>query len=173
MLRFALFVIVIGTLIGAMMPSGYRSASSNERTEHRGGERLMAKQTGLQATADGPGVILERDRDGHFYAEVEVNGTPVRFLVDTGASGIALARKDAERVAVPLAPGQSDTVVGRGASGEVTGQFVTLDHVALGATEVREARAVMLDGGEQSLLGQSFLNEFDSVEIHGDRMILR
>lgn len=179
MLRFAVMILVFGTMIGALMPSSPRRASSattdgpdrdhffiGPEFSHGGGRAASFESTSA-------GVTLERNDDGHFYADAEVNGTPVHFLIDTGATGIALTRGDAERAAVPLDIGDSDTVIGHGASGDITGQFVTLDRVSLGSTEVRDARAVMLDGGDQSLLGQSFLSEFGSVEIHGDTMVLR
>ena len=53
------------------------------------------------------------------------------------------------------------------------GEWVTLDSVSLGQEEAKNVPAVILDGGQQSLLGQSFLQQFDTVEIKGDRMILR
>ncbi|MFL6735263.1 MAG: TIGR02281 family clan AA aspartic protease [Sphingomicrobium sp.] len=120
----------------------------------------------------GTGVVtLDRNSDGHFYADAQVNGTPVHFLVDTGATGIALTAEDARRASVPL--GASDEVVGMGAGGELRGQFVWLDRVNLGIKEVRGARAAVIEGGDLSLLGQSFLSEFGSVSIEGDRMVLR
>ena len=64
-------------------------------------------------------------------------------------------------------------VVAEGASGDVKGEWVTLDSVSLGQEEAKKVPAVILDGGQQSLLGQTFLQQFDTVEIKGDRMILR
>ena len=117
-------------------------------------------------------VELKREPDGHFYADVEINNMPVRILVDTGASGIALTREDARRAGLPVSVGMFD-VVGEGASGDVKGEYAMLDTVRLGKETARQVPAIILDGGNQSLLGQSFLREFDTVEIKGDRMILR
>ena len=50
---------------------------------------------------------------------------------------------------------------------------ITLDRVSLGPKEVRGMRAAVIDGGDQSLLGQSFLSQFASVSIEGDTMVLR
>jgi aspartyl protease family protein len=64
-------------------------------------------------------------------------------------------------------------IVAEGASGDVKGEWVTLDSVKLGQQEAKQVPAVILDGGQQSLLGQSFLQQFTTVEIKGDRMLLR
>ena len=64
-------------------------------------------------------------------------------------------------------------VVGQGASGDVHGEIVSLERVALGSTEAKDVGAVVLDEGQMSLLGQSFLSKFKSVEIKGDKMVLR
>lgn len=117
-------------------------------------------------------VRLERRPDGHFYARVRVNYTTVDFMVDTGASGIALSTADARRANVDF--DRSDfEIVGEGASGAVKGQRVLLDSVKLGPERATQVPAVVLDGGDQSLLGQSFLDRFGSVEIRGDTMTLR
>lgn len=117
-------------------------------------------------------VTLSRQADGHFYADVQINGTPIRMLVDTGASGLALSRADARRAGLGISIGMPD-VVGQGAGGAVKGEYVTLDRVSLGGASAEAVPAVVLDGGGQSLLGQSFLGRFASVEIKGDRMVLR
>jgi aspartyl protease family protein len=117
-------------------------------------------------------VELKRQPDGHFYADVEINNMPIHILVDTGASGIALSRNDARRAGLTVAVGMFD-VVGEGAGGDVKGEFVTLDTVRLGKQTARQIPAVILDGGEQSLLGQSFLRRFQTVEIKNDRLLLR
>ena len=117
-------------------------------------------------------VELERSSDGHFYADVQINGASVRMLVDTGASGIALSREAARSAGVATSIGMND-VVGQGASGDVRGEWVKLDDVTLGHKSVDGLEAVVLNGGETSLLGQQFLSKFESVEIRDDRMVLR
>jgi aspartyl protease family protein len=123
--------------------------------------------------ADALEVVLERKSDGHFYATAEVNGRPIRFLVDTGASAIALTADDARALGFGWTPAEL-AVVGRGASGEVTGKIVELHHVRLGGKETWNMRAAIIPEGLQvSLLGQNFLSGIGSVRIAGDRMVLR
>jgi aspartyl protease family protein len=117
-------------------------------------------------------VTLPRAADGHFYAEVQVNGMPIKFMVDTGATAIALSREDAQRAFIAIDPAM-DEIIGSGASGAVKGQLVRLERVSLGPAEVRDMEAAVLAGGKQSLLGQSFLSKFNSVTIEGNRMVLR
>ncbi|MFL6759922.1 TIGR02281 family clan AA aspartic protease [Sphingomonas sp.] len=123
------------------------------------------------SSADGS-VALDRAADGHFYAEVRINGNPIHMLVDTGATEIALSRDDARSAGLATSiamPG----VVGEGADGAVHGEFARLDRVELGPLSAEGLDAVVLSSGSQSLLGQSFLSKFASVQIEGDRMILR
>ncbi len=115
---------------------------------------------------------LPRAADGHFYADATVNGASLEFLVDTGASVIALTGADARAAglfwsAADVAP------VARGASGPVHGVEVSLDRVTLGGHEARNVRAVIVpDGLAVSLLGQSFLTTIQPVRIEDDRMVL-
>lgn len=117
-------------------------------------------------------VALDRQPDGHFYADVRINGSSVHMLIDTGASGIALSRDDARTAGLATSIGMPD-VVGEGADGEVHGEYVKLDRVELGPLNASGLDAVVLNTGQQSLLGQSFLSKFASVQIEGDRMVLR
>jgi aspartyl protease family protein len=117
-------------------------------------------------------LTLERSGNGHFYADVAINGTPVHMLVDTGASGIALSRDDARSAGVATSIGMND-VVGQGADGAVRGEWIQLDRVELGPVSATGLPAIVLNSGEQSLLGQAFLGKFAAVEIHGDTMVLR
>jgi clan AA aspartic protease (TIGR02281 family) len=64
-------------------------------------------------------------------------------------------------------------IVGEGADGAVHGEVVTLERVELGPLSASGLNAVVLNSGQQSLLGQSFLEKFSSVQIEGDRMVLR
>lgn len=182
MTRLVVIMLVLGTLIGVMMPSGSPSSSNNvaadgadssdsrseDDRESSSGERKNSGDGFVSANS----IRLERKDDGHFYAKVQVNGANVNFMVDTGASGIALSTSDARRAGLQFSKSEFE-VVGRGASGPVEGKYVTLDRVRLGNKSVEDTEAVILDGGDQSLLGQSFLQQFGSVEIKGDTMVLR
>jgi aspartyl protease family protein len=172
MLRLAIFIIFAATLLGALMPSGTPS-SDDQRSETIRVNPLEQSGRSDQSSDFGSGTItLERSFDGHFYADAQVNGATVHFLVDTGASGIALAADDARRAGLAFDSNRAE-VIGSGASGEVLGHFIRLNRVELGLNSVSDTPAVILDGGDRSLLGQSFLSKFDSVEVHGDTMVLR
>ncbi|MEO7540560.1 MAG: TIGR02281 family clan AA aspartic protease [Sphingomicrobium sp.] len=121
---------------------------------------------------DGNAVALDRSDDGHFYADVEINGTSVRMLVDTGASGVALSREAARSAGIATSIGMND-VIGEGADGAVHGEGVTIEHMRLGEASADGVNAVVLDAGGMSLLGQDFLKRFSSVEIRDNRMVLR
>jgi aspartyl protease family protein len=117
-------------------------------------------------------VILDRREDGHFYATADVSGKPVLFLVDTGASIIALTGKDARALGLSWDERELK-VVGRGVSGDVYGTDITLDKVAVGDVEFRNLRASIIpEGLDISLLGQNFLGRAKTVSINGDRMTI-
>lgn len=172
MLRLAIVIIFVATVIGALMPSSL-SAPDDGRPKAVQVAELDEHESGSQDDEAGSGsVTLDRAFDGHFYADARVNGATIHFLVDTGASGIALTADDARRAGLGFNPTDAE-VIGSGASGAVMGHWVKLNRVELGLKSVSDAPAVILAGGDRSLLGQSFLAEFNSVEVHGDRMVLR
>jgi aspartyl protease family protein len=117
-------------------------------------------------------VTLERNSDRHFYADANVNGQSVHFLVDTGASEIALTEEDARKVGIEVDP-QKYELVGQGASGMVRGQYVELDKVDLGGIRQSSAKAVVVQGASVSLLGQPFLENVDEIVIRKGEMTLR
>jgi aspartyl protease family protein len=122
-------------------------------------------------TASGNDLVLDRRGDGHFYANVEINGTPIEMMVDTGASGVALSQDDARRAGIATSIGMND-YVGDGASGMVYGDMVSIERLRFGKVEMTGLSGAVLRGGEMSLLGQDVLRQFDKVEIEGDRMVL-
>lgn len=113
---------------------------------------------------------LSRSPDGHFYAEAQVNGARIRFMVDTGASVVALTPADARRAGIAL---PDERARARGAGGEIEVIPVTIERLAIGPLEARDVRGAVADGLPVSLLGQSFLGQVGSVEIRGDVMVLR
>ena len=174
-----LFIIVVGVLSSGLSNCGGRvetaadGAGKVNRLDSADLARIRARSSDEDtSSAFGDSLALHREADGHFYADTEINGAVIRMLVDTGATAIALSRDDARRAGVGISIGMPN-VVGQGASGEVKGEFVTLGRVSLGGKTAESMPAVVLDGGDKSLLGQTFLSRFASVEIHGDTMVLR
>jgi aspartyl protease family protein len=103
--------------------------------------------------------------DGHFYLTLEVNDTPIQFVVDTGATDIVLSKEDAADVGLNPEDlnffGRANT-----ANGEVSVAPTTLREVTLGDIRDVDVRA-SVNGGEMkgSLLGMRYLNRFSSIEI--------
>jgi aspartyl protease family protein len=180
MLRTSAIILVVFVAIGAMLGRGHSSpAASGDlrivrqiRDDEAGQIAELKSRNSPQFTSQDGSIELQRNSDGHFYADVRINGANLHMLVDTGASVIALSRDDAQMAGIATSIGMSD-VVGRGADGAVHGEAIRLDTVELGPLSAQGLDAVVLNSGEQSLLGQSFLSKFSSVEIQGDRMILR
>lgn len=116
--------------------------------------------------------VLARERDGHFYADANVDGVRLRLLVDTGASIVALTGDDA--AALGLTWDESSLKpIGRGASGVVHGIPVRIDRMEVDGIEARSIEAAIIpDGLDVSLLGQSFLSQVATVEISGNEMRL-
>lgn len=113
---------------------------------------------------------LTRSPDGHFYADAQVNGARIRFMVDTGATMVALTAADAQRAGIALPSERAKAI---GAGGEIEIIPVTIERIALGPLEARSVRGAVAARLPVSLLGQSFLNRVGSVEIRGDTMVLR
>jgi aspartyl protease family protein len=113
---------------------------------------------------------LQRGPDGHFYADAQVNGTTIRFMIDTGASVVVLTPEDAQRAGIQL-PGERAVAMGVGGPIEVIP--IVLDRIAIGGIEARGVQAAVAETLPVSLLGQSYLQRVGSVEIRGDRMVLR
>jgi aspartyl protease family protein len=116
--------------------------------------------------------VIERSSSGHFSAVADVNGEPIRLVVDTGADTVALTLDDAKRAHVVFDPALFE-VIGSGASGDVRGQNVTIDSIVLDGKRAAAVRGVVLEGLSVSLLGQSYLAKLDSVHISHDTMRLR
>ena len=117
-------------------------------------------------------IVLPQAADGHYYLAAEVNGAPIQFVVDTGASQIVLTQADARRAGLDT---DNLAYIGRAftANGEVRTAPVRLDLLAIGEIEDQNVRAVVNEGVmEQSLLGMDYLGRFSSVEIARGKLVL-
>ncbi len=115
--------------------------------------------------SDGGAVSFRASAGGHFQIEAHIDGTPIRFLVDTGATDIVLSPADARRLGFDLARLRFDRSY-RTANGMVQGAPVTLGALTVGPIRLRDIPATV-NGAEmnQSLLGMRFLNRLKSYEV--------
>ena len=143
------------------------------------GDRLMAglvpgHAVVVTTSEGGQEVILHKLLNGHFEAQVMINGQPIDMLVDTGASTIALSQKDAERVGIiPENLTYSMTVIT--ANGRARAAPIELGSVAIGPIQRRDVQATVAEDGklDQSLLGMSFLETLGSMQMQTDELRLR
>ena len=125
------------------------------------------------APMNGGDFTLTRAPDGHFYTDAQVNGTIIRFLVDTGASSVALSKADAAKIGLQFTDADF-TETGQGAGGALLLKPVMLDRIIVGTTDAANVDGVIVNSDmKTSLLGQSWLKRVGTVEIKGDRMVLK
>jgi aspartyl protease family protein len=165
MMKPFLAFVAIGTVVGMLLPSRNPETASAQAVD-------AANPGTASPTEPLRELTLERRQDGHFYVDGLVNGQATHFLIDTGASHIALTMDDAKRLGLDVSEGDMDYVA-EGAGGPVRGQVVMLDRVSIGGRVVTNARAMVLEGLGVSLLGQSVLTQLGTLEMTGDRMVLR
>ncbi len=113
-------------------------------------------------------VQIQRSYDQHFYIEGTINGRPVTFMVDTGATIVSVNAQTAAEIGLPR--GLSATFDTAG--GRVAGRIVPDATVQIGDLRVSGIRVGVNPGGPVALLGQNFLNKFDYAQ-QGDLLILR
>jgi aspartyl protease family protein len=109
--------------------------------------------------AAGSSIVLAAGPGGHFTASGQINGRPVQFLVDTGATSIALSQSEANRLGLDWQRGQRAMTMT--ANGPVPVVQITLSAVRIGDVEVANVAAVVIPAEMPvALLGNSFLNRF-------------
>lgn len=117
--------------------------------------------------------VISRESDGHYWTRAEVDDTAVKFMVDTGASTVALTYRDAQRIG--LDPESLDFKWEIRTAGGIThGASVLLKEIRIGRVKVENVEAMILkDVLDQSLLGMTFLGELESYEFRKKQLIIR
>lgn len=127
----------------------------------------------VAAPAAGKAAQIAKAADGHYWAQAEVDGRWVKFLVDTGASAVALTGDDAKRLGIDVASLDYARPV-MTANGATKAALVTLPHIAVGGARVDDVQALVVrDGLPTSLLGMSFLGRLERFEATRTALILR
>lgn len=145
--------------------------AARAQLEVDGRRRVVGIGQRVFTTARGESVTLRADARGHFITPGTVNGTAMRFLVDTGASYVALGAADAARAGIDLRHarlGYSNT-----ANGTVRVRLVRLNEVRVGAVMLNDVEAMVHDHNlPLVLLGMSFLKRLD-MQRNGEIMTLQ
>jgi len=164
---------------GEESPEGVKLLTTDTREEKAeieiGGKREVLK-LGVVIAGFGSGgkgsVTLYPDRGGHFFADGTVNGVSVRFMVDTGATVVAMNSVVANRVGIDYRkngrPGMASTP-----GGNVRTYDLTLNAVQVGDITLHNVAASVIEGSHprESLLGMSFLGQLD-MKRDGEKMEL-
>ena len=131
------------------------------------------QQVELAVSSEGVSkVVLKRNQYGHYVADGMINSEPVVFLLDTGATDVALSEVLADQLGLKRGPPSSSQT----ANGIVTSWKTRLDSVSLGSITLRNVRASILpdmgSDGLEVLLGMSFLKQLEMIQ-RGDTLTLR
>ncbi|HEY5412847.1 MAG TPA: TIGR02281 family clan AA aspartic protease [Caulobacteraceae bacterium] len=175
MLRFAALAAV-----GALSAAGAaQTVVMLDRAGHAGD--LRNSQTAMATTratdagppADGRAAEIAKSSDGHYWAEAQVNGQRVRFLVDTGATAVALTADDATRLGLdPKTLRYAYQVMT--ASGQARAAEVKLASISIAGARVNDVDALVIEHGlPASLLGMTYLGRLSRFEATKTALILR
>jgi len=140
------------------------------------GERILAfiSNTTQMQLASGRAVEVSRAREGDFNIKAEINGARIPMLVDTGASSVVLTAEAAKIAGLPVEMLKFDVAI-ETANGRGRAASVVLEKVSIGGIVERRVPALVSAPGELklSLLGMSFLKRMESIEMRGERLIMR
>jgi len=159
-MRQILYFAIAALLIGAFVPKLYGDRTAIAPTE-----------TALAATPAPDGgrqTVIAQSANGHFQTEASVDGRRIDFMVDTGASMIALRQRDANRLGIFPSPADYTALVAT-ANGNVKAARVQLRRVDVGGVTVRDVAALVLPDQAlgQNLLGMSFLSKLQWQQKNG------
>jgi len=117
-------------------------------------------------------LVINLAQDGHFYLDTKINGAPIRFMIDTGASDITLSLADAKKIGINVKNLNFNKAY-QTANGKSWGAFVALEEIEVANVKFINVGASVNNAPMGvSLLGMSFLRQFKKYEFYQDRLIL-
>jgi aspartyl protease family protein len=140
---------------------------SDQLERQQNPNRNVQAEAGVQGSRE---LVLKRNRAGHYVAGGSINGYPVTFLLDTGATDVAIPERVARRIGLE----RGRRSISRTAAGDVMTWSALLRSVDLGGLELNTIPATILPDmpGDQVLLGMSYLKRLELVQ-RGDTLTLR
>jgi aspartyl protease family protein len=144
-------------------------ASAQDSSTHEG----QQKKPSQRSDAANRTVIIRADHHGQFWIEGRVNHADVHFMIDTGASGIALNREDAEAAGIHL-DARDFTLQSRTANGIARAAPIQIRTLEVGPIEMRKLPGHVMQGSMRGmgLLGMTFLRRLQGFEVRDDKLFL-
>lgn len=167
-------------IVGAFLVIGMSAAEIGHRLEEtaKSGERhrpsLLRADTApaLPASGTQASAALPRSTDGHYWADASVNGYTLRFMVDTGATTVAIPTFLAQQAGIRTDTLNYDQNVTT-ANGMVKAAKITLNYVDIGGLRMNNVEALIANGGlDVPLLGMSYLSRLSRLEVTPQQMVL-
>lgn len=137
---------------------------------HYVAQRLEAEATGKPVDLAGDVIRVPIAVDGHFWVQARVNGVPVDFLVDSGATMTTIGRKTAASAGVPVGRKRNQLV--RTGNGLIRVATAQAESVALGDIERKNVRMFVADGDELNVLGMNYLTSLKRWSVEGRWLVL-
>lgn len=137
------------------------------------GDRMLLEARGGVITEEAPGEVrIRQSADGHFWVDAQLNGAPVRFMIDSGATVTSLSRGAAERAGIEPRGGPQAMV--RTANGVVMVDRARAQSLAVGSIERQDLPVHISDAfGDMNVLGMNFLSTLTSWSVEGRTLIMR
>lgn len=168
-----MFRLAVLALVGAVSAVGAAQAVAAFDPARLANVNTEVAPAPFEAAATGDPAQISKAADGHYWAEANVNGSRVRFLVDTGASAVALTAADAKRLGYDLSKLNFAYKVVT-ANGEARAAAVKLASINVAGAKVADVDALVLDKGlDASLLGMTYLGRLSRFEATRTSLILR
>lgn len=171
---FAVVLIVLGTFMGQMadkMTSDSAQAKAFDNAKSVNSFASVQPQT--TGNAGGRSLVIPRDGRGHFQTDGRIDGQRINFMVDTGASVIALNERSAAQIGVRPSLNDYKTIVST-ANGTIKAARTRLAMVDIGGLIVRDVDAMVLpdEALSENLLGLSFLSKLKRFEFAGGKLVM-
>jgi len=152
------------------------SVERDRATIESGGKRRVLVRGQTYSTsapgADRQSVTMSAGAGDHYFVDGQINGGAIRFLVDTGASAVAIPAREADRLGIDYRKGRRGTT--QTAGGPTPMHLVRLDSISIGGIELRNIDAIVIENGlDVALLGMSFLSRVDMKQDRRGLTIMR
>ena len=134
--------------------------------------RVAGQMAGGGQQVRGDTLEIAQSNDGHFWVTADVNGTPVRFLIDSGATTTAMNRGTADDAGLTVTDGGFPVILTT-ANGMVEAHRATIDSLVVGNIVANDFPVVVAEAfGDTNVLGMNFLSQMESWRVERNRMIL-